>query len=311
MIRSGGQPAGAPSIAVHGGTRGRADGAAAVGRARRGLPLRALFRRRTAQIGGGIVLALVVTASLAGVVAPYNPYRVNPMTHLEPPSGAHWLGTDVLGRDQLSRIIYGTRTTLLVGTVSVGIAMAVGVTLGVTAGFYGRWVDLLLMRLIDVMLALPFILLALAIVTILGPGLGNTMIAVGVGNVPGWVRLIRGNVLAIRRTEYVLAAIAVGVRDARVMFVHILPNTLSSVVVLATLQFGTAILAAAALSFVGLGAQPPSPEWGALLVGARDFIYTAPWLVNFPGLAIFLAVLGFNLFGNALRDTLDPTLRDA
>jgi len=280
-------------------------------RSRTSALLAALFRKRSAQIGGAIIFVLMATAAVAGMLAPYDPYHLDSFSHLGPPSPAHWLGTDALGRDELSRIIYGTRTTLVIGTISVGIAMVVGVTCGVVAGYYGGWVDLMLMRLIDVMLALPYILLALAIVAILGPGLGNTMIAIGISNIPGWVRLVRGNVLTIRRNEYVLAASAIGARDARVMFVHILPNTLSSIVVLATLQFATAILAAAALSFVGLGAQPPSPEWGALLVGARDFMFTAPWLVNFPGVAIFLVVLGFNLFGNALRDTLDPTLRNA
>jgi ABC-type dipeptide/oligopeptide/nickel transport system permease subunit len=159
------------------------------------------------------------------------------------------------------------------------------------------------------MLAFPYILLALAIVATLGPNLRNAMIAIGISSVPGWVRLVRGNVLSAARNDYVAAAQALGATDRRVMFVHVLPNTLSSVIVLATLQFPTAVLSAAALSFVGLGAQPPSPEWGALLIGARDWIWTAPWLVNFPGIAIFVTILGFNLFGNALRDTLDPTLR--
>jgi len=295
--------AAAPDAPSGSGGRARRSGTAVV--------IASLCRNRSAQIGGTIILLLLAAAAAAAVVAPYNPYRLDPLSDLKSPSRAHWLGTDALGRDELSRIIYGARTTLAIGTISVSIAMVAGVTCGIVAGFYGGWVDLLLMRVIDVMLALPYILLALAIVAILGPGLGNTMIAIGISNVPGWVRLVRGNVLAIRRNDFVLAASALGARDARVMFVHILPNTVSSIVVLATLQFATAILAAAALSFVGLGAQPPSPEWGALLVGARDFIFTAPWLVNFPGAAIFLVVLGFNLFGNALRDTLDPALRIA
>ncbi len=291
----------APQDSESPGIRARRAGTAGI--------LAALFRKRSAQIGGAIIVLLLATAAFAGLLAPYDPYRLNPLSQLGPPSSSHWLGTDALGRDEFSRIVYGTRTTLVIGAISVGIAMVLGVTSGIVAGYYGGWVDLLLMRVIDVMLALPYILLALAIVAILGPGLGNTMIAIGLSNVPGWVRLVRGNVLTIRRHDFVLAAGALGARDTRVMFVHILPNTVSSIVVLATLQFATAILAAAAPSFVGLGAQPPSPEWGALLVGARDFMFTAPWLVNFPGLAIFLVVLGFNLFGNALRDTLDPTLR--
>ncbi len=272
--------------------------------------LKQLFRKRPAQIGGAIVALLVLCAALAPVFAPYDPYKVNTSDRLLRPAAQHWLGTDDLGRDQFSRILYGTRTTLQVGFISVGIAMAVGVPVGVLSGYYGGWADLLIMRWIDIMLAFPYILLALAIVATIGPNLRNAMIAIGISSVPGWVRLVRGNVLSAARNDYVSAAQALGATDRRVMFVHVLPNTISSVVVLATLQFPTAVLAAAALSFVGLGAQPPSPEWGALLIGARDWIWTAPWLVNFPGVAIFLTILGFNLFGNALRDTLDPTLGD-
>lgn len=279
------------------------------GRFRRSL-LRPLFCKRPAQIGGGIIVLLALCALSAGVIAPYDPYKLNTADRLKPPSARYWLGTDDLGRDQFSRIIYGTRTTLLIGVISVAIAMAIGIPLGVVSGYYGGRADLLIMRWIDIMLAFPYILLALAIVATLGPNLRNAMIAIGVSSVPGWARLVRGNVLAVRSTDYVTAAQALGASDGRVMVAHVLPNTLSSAVVLATLQYPAAVLAAAALSFVGLGAQPPSPEWGALLIGARDWIWTAPWLVNYPGVAIFLTILGFNLFGNALRDTLDPTLRD-
>jgi peptide/nickel transport system permease protein len=268
-----------------------------------------LLRRRPAQIGGLIVVMLVLCAALAPVLAPYDPYKIVTSDRLLRPSRLHWLGTDDLGRDQFSRILFGTRTTLQIGIISVGIAMMIGVPIGVLSGYYRGWADLLIMRWIDIMLAFPYILLALAIVATLGPSLRNAMIAIGISSVPGWVRLVRGNVLSAARNDYVAAAQAMGATDWRVMFVHVLPNTLSSVIVLATLQFPTAVLSAAALSFVGLGAQPPSPEWGALLVGARDYIWTAPWLVNFPGFAIFLTILGFNMFGNALRDTLDPTLR--
>jgi peptide/nickel transport system permease protein len=253
---------------------------------------------------------LALCAASAGVVAPYDPYKINTAERLKPPSARYWLGTDDLGRDQLSRIIFGTRTTLQVGVISVGIAKVVGVPIGVLSGYYGGRADLLVMRWIDVMLAFPYILLALAIVATLGPNLRNAMIAIGISSVPGWARLVRGNVLSVKRNDFVTAAQALGASDGRVMFSHVLPNTISSVVVLATLQYPTAVLSAAALSFVGLGAQPPSPEWGALLIGARDWIWTAPWLVNYPGVAIFLTILAFNLFGNALRDTLDPTLQD-
>ncbi len=278
-------------------------------RPRRSL-VKQLFRKRPAQIGGGIILLLALCAISASLIAPYDPYKINTADRLKAPSARHWLGTDDLGRDQLSRIIYGTRTTLQVGVISVGIAMSIGVPIGVFSGYYGGRADLLIMRWIDIMLAFPYILLALAIVATLGPNLRNAMIAIGISSVPGWARLVRGNVLSVKRNDFVTAARALGATDGRVMFSHVLPNTISSVVVLATLQYPTAVLAAAALSFVGLGAQPPSPEWGALLIGARDWIWTAPWLVNYPGVAIFLAILGFNLFGNALRDTLDPTLRD-
>jgi peptide/nickel transport system permease protein len=271
--------------------------------------IKQLLRRRPSQIGGLIIALLALCAVLAPVLAPYDPYKIITADRLLPPSRHHWLGTDDLGRDQFSRILYGTRTTLQVGVISVGIAMIVGVPVGVLSGYYGGRADLLIMRWIDIMLAFPYILLALAIVATLGPNLRNAMIAIGISSVPGWVRLVRGNVLSAARNDYVAAAQALGATDRRVMFVHVLPNTLSSVIVLATLQFPTAVLSAAALSFVGLGAQPPSPEWGALLIGARDWIWTAPWLVNFPGIAIFVTILGFNLFGNALRDTLDPTLR--
>lgn len=272
--------------------------------------LKPLFRKRPAQIGGGIILLLVLCAISAPFISPYDPYRIITGDRLKPPSTQHWLGTDDLGRDQLSRIIHGTRTTLSIGIISVGIAMAIGVPIGVFSGYYGGRIDLLVMRWIDIMLAFPYILLALAIVATLGPNLRNAMIAIGISSVPGWARLVRGNVLAVKGNDYVTAARALGASDGRVMFAHVLPNTLSSAVVLATLQYPAAVLAAAALSFVGLGAQPPSPEWGALLIGARDWIWTAPWLVNYPGVAIFLTILAFNLFGNALRDTLDPTLRD-
>jgi len=268
-----------------------------------------LLRRRSAQLGGLVIVMLVVCAALAPLLVPYDPYKIVTAERLLQPSRLHWLGTDDLGRDQFSRILFGTRTTLQIGIISVGIAMMIGVPIGVLSGYYRGWADLLIMRWIDIMLAFPYILLALAIVATLGPSLRNAMIAIGISSVPGWVRLVRGNVLSAARNDYVSAAQAMGATDWRVMFVHVLPNTLSSVIVLATLQFPTAVLSAAALSFVGLGAQPPSPEWGALLVGARDYVWTAPWLVNFPGFAIFLTILGFNMFGNALRDTLDPTLR--
>lgn len=272
--------------------------------------LRDLFRRRSAQIGGLIVLTLVLLAVLAPWLAPYDPYAINVKDRLQPPSLTHPFGTDDLGRDLFSRVIYGARTTIQTGVVVVFIAASLGSLIGLISGYYGGMVDLVIMRVIDIMLAFPYILLALAIVATLGPSLQNALIAIGVAYVPGWARFVRGNVLTIGKQEYVTAALATGTRTRRVIRRHILPNVLASIIVLASLDFPAAVLSTAALSYVGLGAQPPTAEWGALLTGARSYMRTAPWLVNFPGLAIFITMLGFNLLGNALRDTLDPKLRN-
>lgn len=272
--------------------------------------LRDLFRRRSAQIGGLIVLTLVLLAVLAPWLAPYDPYAINVKDRLQPPSLTHPFGTDDLGRDLFSRVIYGARTTIQTGVVVVFIAASLGSLIGLISGYYGGMVDLVIMRVIDIMLAFPYILLALAIVATLGPSLQNALIAIGVAYVPGWARFVRGNVLTIGKQEYVTAALVTGTRTRRVIRRHILPNVLASIIVLASLDFPAAVLSTAALSYVGLGAQPPTAEWGALLTGARSYMRTAPWLVNFPGLAIFITMLGFNLLGNALRDTLDPKLRN-
>ncbi len=269
-----------------------------------------LFANRQAQLGGIIVMTLVILAIFAPQIAPYDPFKLNVPDRLQPPNLQYWLGTDDLGRDQLSRIIYGSRTTLQIGVISVGIALIAGSIIGLISAFYGGWVDTLIMRWIDIMLAFPYILLALAIVATLGPSLTNAMIAIGISTIPGWARLVRGNALSAKENDYCMAAKAVGCNNFRIMYRHILPNIISPMIVLAALQFPAAVLSAAALSFVGLGAQPPSPEWGALLTGARVFVRTAPWLVNLPGMAIFITIIGFNLLGNALRDTLDPKLRE-
>ncbi|MBW3632597.1 MAG: ABC transporter permease [Chloroflexi bacterium] len=271
--------------------------------------LRRLFRTTQAQIGGAIVLLLLLTAVFAPLVAPYDPYELRVGSAKDPPSPAYPFGTDDLGRDMLSRIMYGARITVQIGTISVALALGIGVTIGLVAGFYGGWIDSLLMRFTDIMLAFPGFLLTLAIVAVLGPGLTNAMIAVGVGAFPGFARLVRGSVLSIRETEYVTAERVLGATPTRIMRSSILPNVLAPIIVLATLAFPLAVLDAAALSFLGLGAQPPTPEWGALLVDGRNYLRTAPHLVNIPGLAIFITVLGFNLIGNNLRDVLDPRLR--
>jgi peptide/nickel transport system permease protein len=271
--------------------------------------LHQLFRKRAAQVGALIVLGLVLAAVLAPVIAPFDPYAINVPDRLQPPNATYWFGTDDLGRDQFSRIIYGARTTIQTGVVVILIAASIGTTIGLISGYFGGKVDLIVMRLVDVGLAFPYILLALAIVATLGPSLQNALIAIGLAYTPGWARFVRGNVLAVKNNDYVQAAHAIGARPGQIMRRHVLPNIMPSIIVIASLDFPAAVLSTAALSYIGLGAQPPTAEWGSLLTGARSYIRTAPWLVNFPGLAIFVTMLGFNLLGNALRDTLDPKLR--
>lgn len=269
------------------------------------------FRRNKAAIAGGaIVLFFVLLAFLAPLAAPYDPAQTNFRDRLEGPSASHWLGTDSLGRDMLSRIIYGSRYSLLSGLVSVAIAVAVGTLLGLVSGYYGKLADNIIMRLMDMLLAFPGILLAIAIISVLGRGLTNAMIAVGLYSIPSFARVVRGNVLALREQEFVQGARAAGASNSRIIFRHILPNITTPVTVLSTMRLGSTILAAAALSFIGLGAQPPTPEWGAMLSGGRDVLRVAPHITTFPGLAILLTVIGFNLLGDGLRDALDPKLKD-
>jgi peptide/nickel transport system permease protein len=268
-----------------------------------------LLRKREAQIGGLIVLALLLAALFAPLIAPFDPYALKVEDRLQPPNTTYWFGTDDLGRDMFSRVIYGARTTIQTGVVVILIAATIGTTIGLLSGFMGGKVDLIIMRITDVGLAFPYILLALAIVASIGPSLQNALIAIGIAYTPGWARFVRGNVLAVKNNDYVLAGRAIGARSGQIMRRHVLPNVLPAIIVLASLDFPAAVLSTAALSYVGLGAQPPTAEWGSLLTGARSYMRTAPWLVNYPGLAIFVTMLGFNLLGNALRDTLDPKLR--
>lgn len=270
---------------------------------------RRLRRNRAALLGFLIVGAFAVAALLAPLVAPGDPIEQDLDARLLPPSATHWLGTDDLGRDLLTRIIYGGRVSLTVGIVSVGIALAAGTLAGLVAGFYGRWADSVTMRVMDVMLAFPATLLAIFIVGIRGPGLNNAMLAIGVINIPIFARLVRGSVLRLRAEEFVDAARALGAPASRILGRHILPNTLAPIIVQATLGVGAAILEAAGLSFLGLGAQAPTAEWGAMLTNTREFLRDAPWAATFPGIAILLTVVGFNLFGDGLRDALDPRLR--
>ncbi|KAA0570894.1 ABC transporter permease subunit [Azospirillum sp. Sh1] len=276
-------------------------------------PLREFWRKfrrnRTAMAAGICLAALALAAAAAPWIAPFDPAAFDYDRILEGPSADHWAGTDAYGRDIFSRILWGARISLSVGLLSVLLGGAAGVALGLTAGFRGGWIDSLIMRICDVLLAFPGILLAIGIVAILGPGIENVIYAVAIFSVPVFARLVRGSTLSLKRAVYVDAARAIGVRDRLLMVRHILPGTLPSVIVYVSMRIGTSILTAASLSFIGLGAQPPSPEWGAMLADGRSYIGVASHVTFYPGLAIFLTVLAFNLLGDGLRDALDPKLR--
>ncbi|WP_243355946.1 nickel transporter permease [Bacillus litorisediminis] len=270
---------------------------------------KALLHNKMSLIGGFIIVIYLVMALLAPVIAPYDPYEIDLVNKLEAPSSEHIMGTDDKGRDIFSRILYGSQLSLSVGVVSVLIGAFFGIILGIVSGYYGKWIDTIIMRVIDVLLAFPGILLALAIVSALGPSLINVMVAVGVFSIPTFARIVRGSTLAAKKMEYIDAIKVLGASDAKIIFVHILPNILSPIIVQGTLRLATAILSAAGLSFLGMGAQPPSAEWGAMLSDGRDFLWTAPHIALFPGLAIAIIVLAFNLFGDGLRDALDPRMK--
>ena len=271
--------------------------------------LRRLVRSPSALAGVAMTGVFLATALLASWIAPYDPVAPAPDLILHAPSWGHPFGTDELGRDVLSRVVYGSRISLEVGAVAVAIAMMAGTLLGLIAGFNGGLWDALIMRGTDVLLAFPGILLAIAVVATLGPSLVNVMIAVGIGAVPVYARTVRGSTLSVRQMEYVEAARAAGATTGRLLGRHVLRNIVGPIVVLATLGVGINILIAAGLSYVGLGAQPPVPEWGAMLSGARQYLRDAWWTAVFPGLAITVAVVGMNLLGDGLRDALDPRLR--
>jgi peptide/nickel transport system permease protein len=256
--------------------------------------------------GGAIVLLLVLLAAAGGLLTPYDPIAVNLVVRLQPPSLAHPFGTDEFGRDVLSRVIQGTRISLLVASISVVVATVLGVALGLVSGYLRGWTDFAIQRVNEVLLAFPGLLLALAIVGGLGPGLNNVMIAVGLASSPFFIRVVRGAVLSIRERDYILAARLIGARDRRIMLRHIAPNAISPIVVLVSQQVGWSILATAALSFLGLGAQPPTPEWGTMLSHGRDYMRDAWWIAAFPGLAIVVTVLGFNLLGDSLLEAMNP-----
>lgn len=265
-----------------------------------------LLRKPGAVAGAVIVLVAVLTAILAPWIAPHPPTKIYYEAVQAPPSWQHPFGTDQLGRDVLSRVIYGARISMTVGVIVVAIGLSFGTLLGLLAGYYQGWVDQVVMRVMEILLAFPEILLAIAIVAILGPDLNNTMIAVGISVIPVYALTVRSSVLSILEREYIQAARALGASNLWIIFHHVLPNVASPILVVATVNVGVAILVAAGLSYVGLGAQPPTPEWGSMLSQARDYLQTSWWIATFPGLAITLVVLGFNLLGDALRDLIDP-----
>ncbi len=287
----------------------RDDGQTALARPMGASTLRRLVRNRTAAVAGTVVLVIGLAAILAPVIAPYEYSAQDFAQTLAPPGRGHLLGTDEQGRDILSRVIYGGRISLPIGIIAVSIAAACGLFFGLVAGYVGGWADTVIMRLMDVLLAFPTILLALAVIAILGPGIVNLMIAIGISSVPLYTRVVRGSVLTVKHTDYVAAAQAVGGSAARIVVRHLLPNSFPPVMVLATIGTAAAIITSAALSYIGLGAQPPLPEWGSMLNTGREYLRHAPWMTTFPGLAIVVTVVSINLLGDGLRDVLDPRLR--
>ncbi|MFH0809454.1 MAG: ABC transporter permease [Pseudomonadota bacterium] len=270
---------------------------------------RQFSRNRLALAGAAVVLAIFSVAALASLLAPYDPEAIQVSAKLVAPSAKHLLGTDQLGRDVLSRMLLGSRISLSVGFVAVFISLAIGIIVGAVAGFYGGWTDSLLMRFVDVMMCFPAFFLILTIVALLGPSILNVMIIIGATSWMGTARFVRAEFLSLRGRDFVCAARALGARDGRMIFRHMLPNSLAPVFVSATLDVATAILVEAGLSFLGFGVQPPAPSWGNILTEGRLYIFDAWWLTVFPGAAILITVLGFNLFGEGLRDALDPRLR--
>lgn len=274
----------------------------------RRLILRRFFRRPAAILGFAIVALFVLCALFAPFLAPYGPDEPDFSKARRGPSPEHWLGNDELGRDLFSRLLYGARISGMIGVIAVALGLVLGVPMGLISGFYGGWIDAAVMRLVDVMLAFPSTLLAIGMVAILGPGLTNAILAVGVVAVPVYVRLVRASTLSVKGLDYISAARALGASDARLMWRHVLPQCLGPILVQSSLQMAAAILAAAGLGFLGLGAPPDVPEWGTMLAKGRSYIFSAPHLTMYPGLAILLVVMGFNLLGDALRDALDPRI---
>jgi ABC-type dipeptide/oligopeptide/nickel transport system permease subunit len=268
-----------------------------------------LLRNPVAMAGGAVSILLILVAFAAPYIAPYDPVHQDLANSLAGPSMTHLAGTDVHGRDIFSRIIYGTRISLRIGFLGMLLGCVAGVILGLVAGYYGGWWDTVIMRLMDVQLAFPGLLVAICIIAIIGPGLENVILAVGIFSVPLFARVTRGQILSLKEQEFIVAARMMGARDGRIMLTHLLPNAVAPLLVLCTLRIATAILTAASLSFLGLGAQPPIPEWGAMLSDGRAYLSIAPHVATTPGLAILITVLAFNLLGDGLRDALDPRLK--
>ncbi|MFC2949007.1 nickel transporter permease [Virgibacillus sediminis] len=269
-----------------------------------------LKKNKASMVGGFLILLFIIIAIVGPYFTPYSPNTQDVVNKLAPPSAENWFGTDHFGRDIFSRIIHGMSITLYVGFFSVFLGATLGVLIGVVSGYYGGRTDTILMRIMDVLLAFPGILLALAIVSVLGGNLFNVILAVAISSVPVFARIVRGSTLSVKKLEYIDAMKALGASDTRIIFKHILPNVSSPIIVQATLSIATAILSASGLSFLGLGAQPPTPEWGAMLSDGRNYLFNAPHVATFPGLAIVAVVLAFNILGDGLRDALDPKTKD-
>ncbi|MEK4427093.1 nickel transporter permease [Solibacillus sp. FSL K6-1523] len=271
--------------------------------------MKRLLKNKAAVIGGLVILFII----LVGIIGPFllktDPNAQDILNKLQPPSKEHWFGTDNFGRDIFTRVVFGTKLTLKVGFLSVLIGGIIGIVLGIVSGYYGGIIDTLIMRVMDVLLAFPGILLALAIVSVLGGSLTNVIIAVGIFSVPAFARIVRGSTLQVKKLEYIDAVRALGASDGRIIFKHILPNILSPIIVQATMRIATAILTASGLAFLGLGAQPPASEWGAMLSDGRAYMHNASHMVMFPGMMIVIVVLAFNIFGDGLRDALDPKMK--
>ncbi|MBB3454958.1 peptide/nickel transport system permease protein [Rhizobium sp. BK313] len=267
---------------------------------------RRLLRNPSAALGGSVLAVLILLAAFAPLITPYDPFAINPMGRLKPPTWQHWFGTDEVGRDLFSRIMYGTRYFLLICAVTASISATIGTTLGLIAGAGSALADGIIMRMIDILLAFPYILMVLVVVAILGPSLWTGMAAVGIAGIPGYARLVRSTVLTVKREDYVVSARALGASETEILFFTVLPNVLSPLIVYLSFATPLAALLASALSFAGLGTQPPAPEWGVMLVNSRTYLFSAWWAVAAPGMALFISIFGLNILGNGLRDVLDP-----